>query len=215
MHGRRTASGEEPIMAKPNDTKADDSVPPGWSYNPSTWLQRTPIIVLAMLGFAVAGYLALFQLRVISGVWEPLFGGGSEKILTSWVSKLLHPVPDAGLGALSYLLDAVAGIIGGTKRWKTMPWMVILFGLAVGPLGVVSVLLVILQPVLFDTWCTLCLASGVISVLMIGPAMDEMLASLQHLRRETERGNSWWRAFWGLTPAPAGGRSTDSSYSHG
>src|SRR5688572_21641024 len=96
---------------------SDPRTPPGWSYNPSTWLQRMPIIVLAVLGFAIAGYLALFQLRVIPDVWEPFFGGGSEAILTSWVSKLLHPMPDAGLGALSYLLDAVAGIIGGTKRW--------------------------------------------------------------------------------------------------
>jgi hypothetical protein len=68
--------------------------------------------------------------------------------------------------------------------------------------------------VLFDTWCTLCLISGVISVLMIGPAMDEMLASLQHLRRETARGNSWWRAFWGLAPAKIGRRTT-STLAHG
>jgi hypothetical protein len=69
---------------------------------------------------------------------------------------------------------------------------------AVGPLGAVSVLLVILQPVLFDAWCTLCLASAVISVLMIGPAMDEVLASLQHLVRQARRGRSAWRVFWGL-----------------
>lgn len=174
-------------------------VPPGWDYNPSTWGQRWPIIGLAIAGTGIAGYLSLFQIGVLQSVWEPLFGDGSRRILTSWVSQLTHPVPDAGLGALSYLVDAVAGAIGGTRRWRTMPWMVILFGLAVGPLGVVSVTLVILQPVLFDAWCTLCLISGVISVLMIGPAMDEMLASLQHLKRESQRGASLWRAFWGLS----------------
>ena len=73
-----------------------------------------------------------------------------------------------------------------------------LTSLPVGPLGVVSVLLVILQPVLFDTWCTLCLASGVISVLMIGPAMDEVLASLQYVKQQRESGRSLWSAFWGL-----------------
>jgi uncharacterized membrane protein len=173
-----------------------------------------PIIVIALLGTAVAGYLTLFQLRVIPDVWEPFFESGSEEILTSWVSQLLHPIPDAGLGALSYLVDAIAGAIGGTKRWKTMPWMVILFGIAVGPLGVVSVLLVILQPVLFDTWCTLCLVSGVLSVLMIGPAMDEVLASLQYLRSEAAQGRSWWRAFWGLSPTAAG-KPADTSYAPG
>jgi hypothetical protein len=56
--------------------------------------------------------------------------------------------------------------------------------------------------VLFDAWCTLCLISGVISVLMIGPAMDEVLASLQHLQREASLGRSMWRAFWGLGSRP-------------
>ena len=173
-------------------------LPIGWDYNPSSWSQRWPIIALSLAGVAIAGYLSLYQLGLIKDVWEPFFGEGSRLILTSWVSKLLHPVPDAALGAMSYLLDAVTGAIGGTRRWRTMPWMVVLFGFAVGPLGIVSVTLVILQPALFDSWCTLCLASGVISVLMIGPALDEMLASLQHLKRESQQGRSVWRAFWGI-----------------
>jgi hypothetical protein len=175
----------------------DPETPPGWDYNPSTWRQRAPIIALSLLGFFIAAYLAAFQIGLLESVWEPFFGSGSRRILTSWVSELLHPIPDAGLGAFGYFLDAVAGAIGGRRRWRTMPWMVVIFGLAVGPLGVVSVLLVILQPVLFDTWCTLCLASGVVSVLMIGPAMDEFLASLQHMRQVKQRGGSVWRAFWG------------------
>jgi len=68
----------------------------------------------------------------------------------------------------------------------------VLFGVAVGPLGAVSIGLVILQPALFDAFCTLCLASAAISVLMIGPALDEVLASLQYLRREAREGRSWW-----------------------
>jgi hypothetical protein len=79
-----------------------------------------------------------------------------------------------------------------------MPWVVLLFGVAVGPLGGISILLVILQPVVYEAWCTLCLASAVISVVMIGPAMDEVLASVQHLSRERRAGRSAWRAFWGL-----------------
>ena len=73
---------------------------------------------------------------------------------------------------------------------------VVVFGIAVGPLGAVSLLLVILQPVLFHAWCTLCLSSALVSVLMIGPAMDELLASLQVLVREHRAGRSVWRAFW-------------------
>jgi hypothetical protein len=33
---------------------------------------------------------------------------------------------------------------------------------------------------------------------MIGPAMDELLASLQHIKRENNRGRSIWRVFLGL-----------------
>jgi uncharacterized membrane protein len=171
--------------------------PPGWNTNPSSWPQRVPIVALALVGFTIATVLALYQYRVIPEVWEPFFGDGSRVVLNSWVSNVL-PVSDAALGAFGYLLDAVTGVIGGTRRWKTMPWMVILFGLAVGPLGAISLLLVIIQPVLLDAWCTLCLATALISVLMIGPAMDEVLASLQHLRRASTDGKSLWCVFWGL-----------------
>jgi type IV secretory pathway VirB3-like protein len=171
--------------------------PPGWSYNPSAMSQRVPIAVVAMVGFAIAAYLAAYQLDLVAGVWEPFFGGGSERILNSKVSTLL-PIPDAALGALSYLVDGVTGIVGGRDRWRTMPWLVILFGVAVGPLGAVSVMLTIFQPVLFDSFCTLCLTSAALSVAMIGPAMDEVLASLQYLKRVNRAGRSWWRAFWGL-----------------
>jgi hypothetical protein len=176
---------------------SDSEIPSGWDYNPSAWRQRYPIIALSLIGVAIAGYLALYQIGVFDSVWEPFFGEGSQRILTSWVSELMHPVPDAALGALGYLVDAITGAVGGRRRWRTMPWMVVIFGLAIGPLGGVSVLLVILQPVLFDSWCTLCLASGVVSVVMIGPAMDETLASLQHLKRVREHGESTWQAFWG------------------
>jgi hypothetical protein len=180
----------------------DADTPPGWSDNPSSWPQRLPIVALALAGAGIAGYLTLYQLGLIARVWEPFFGDGSRVVLTSSVSRVL-PVPDAALGAFGYLLDAVTGLVGGRARWRTLPWMVILFGLAVGPLGAASILLVILQPVLLDAWCTLCLASAVVSVAMIGPALDEVLASLQHLARVRSAGQSVWRAFWGRGTPPA------------
>jgi uncharacterized membrane protein len=178
--------------------------PPGWSYNPSAWPERLPLIILALAGTLIASYLALYQMGVLNSVWEPLFGSGSRTILKSSVSRIL-PIPDAALGAAGYVLDAASGAVGGSERWRTMPWIVILFGVAVGPLGLVSILLVILQPVLFHAWCTLCLCSAVISITMIGPAMDELLASLQYLRREHARGRPLWRAFWGLHQLAAEG----------
>ena len=177
-------------------SNTDTAIPPGWSYNPASWSQRLPIVGLAIVGLGIATYLGLFQLKIVSNVWEPFFGNDSKKILTSGVSQIL-PIPDALLGAFGYLVDAVAGIAGGIRRWRTMPWIVILFGVMVGPLGMISILLVVLQPVMFDAWCTLCLTSAVISVLMIGPAMDEMLASLQYMKRVKDANGSLWKAFWG------------------
>lgn len=175
-------------------------VPPGWQTNPSAWKQRLPIVAVAMVGFAIATYLALFQYGVVDTVWEPFFGDGSETVLESRLSHIL-PVSDAALGAASYLADAVSGALFGVRRWRTQPWIVVVFGVAVGPLGLISVLLVIAQPVLYGSFCTLCLLSAVISLSMIPPAVDEVLASLQHLRRVQLSGGSVWHAFWGRGPA--------------
>lgn len=189
-------------------------IPPGWKHNPATWPQRLPIVALAIAGFAIATWLALWQYDVVGTVWEPFFGDGSRIILDSKLSHVL-PVSDAALGAFAYLLDAVAGVIGGTRRWRTMPWIVVLFAILVGPLGAISIGLVIAQPVLYDAWCTLCLATAVISMLMVGPAMDEALASLQHLRRVHDTpGRSFWRAFWGIETDPAPGLAATTGEPH-
>lgn len=181
---------------KPPDDDASER-PPGWDYNPSAWKERLPIIAVALGGFGIALYLALYQWRILPDVWEPFFGEGSRVVLNSPISRIL-PIPDAALGAFGYVLDAMTGAIGGGRRWRTMPWIVILFGLAVGPLGAVSLLLVIVQPVLLDNWCSLCLVSAWLAVVMIGPAMDEVLASLQYLKRRYEKGGSLWSVFWGI-----------------
>src|SRR5689334_8324262 len=111
--------------------------PPGWSYNPASWGQRLPLVGLAAVGFVTAGYLALYQFGVVPAVWDPLFGGGSEVVLKSPVAtetQRTFGMSDAALGALGYLADAVTGVIGSARRWRTMPWLAVLFGLLVGPL---------------------------------------------------------------------------------
>ena len=179
----------------------EDDVPPGWTVNPSAWSQRIPIVVLAVLGGFAATWLALYQQEYVDTIFEPFFGSGTNDIVReSGFSQAFErfPIGDAALGALGYVADAVTGVIGGTKRWRTMPWIVIIFGAFVGPFGAVSVMLTIFQPVLYGSFCTLCLFSGVVSLAMIGPGVDEVLASLQHLRREHAGGASMWRTFWGL-----------------
>ena len=174
--------------------RVSEHAPPGWSYNPSNWRNRLPIIIAAIAGTLIASYLAAYQFQLIESAWDPFFGDGTERILDTPISRVL-PIPDAALGALAYVADAVTGAIGGRERWRTMPWIVIVFGIAIGPLGAISIGLVILQPVAYDAFCTLCLLSAVISVAMIGPAMDEVLASLQQVARARRAGSSLLAAF--------------------
>ena len=173
----------------------DNAIPPDWDYNPSAWSQRIPISLLALAGFAMSGYLAAFQLGYIDRAADPLFGAGTERVLTSDISRWF-PVSDAGLGALSYLLEALTGFIGDRRRWRTMPWMVLLFGVMIIPTGAVSIVLVVLQPIGVGSWCTLCLATAAVMLLMVSPALDEVIATCQALRRSRRRGENWWAAIF-------------------
>lgn len=173
------------------------TIPAGWEYSPSSWSCRGPLIALAIADCLIAVYLALYQYDVISSVWEPFFGGGSKAVLNSWLSHVL-PVSDAALGAGVYAADAVLGVIGGEDRWRSKPWAVIVFAILVGPVGLTSVGLVIAQPLLFNAWCSLCLLTAILSIAIIGPAMDEALACLQYLKhiRQTRTKNEFWNIFW-------------------
>ncbi|MGQ3017061.1 vitamin K epoxide reductase family protein [Phenylobacterium sp.] len=173
---------------------AGPMTPPGWSYNPSDWTQRVPIIVLALVGLFVSLTLSAYQLGHIGAVWEPFFPGGpdprngTEEIITSDVSKA-WPIPDAAVGALVYALEIVTGLIGSRRRWRTMPWLVIAFGLMIVPLGIVSIAFIIIQPIVIGTWCTLCLIGAAAMLLQVPYAMDELLASLQFLARRKRAGH--------------------------
>lgn len=169
--------------------------PPGWSYNPSDWIQRGPIIAMAFVGFFVSRYLAAYQLGHIVYPWDPFFGDGTRRVLDSDISRA-WPVSDAGLGAASYLIEALSGLMGGRNRWRTMPWMVVMFFVLVVPLGIVSIVLVVLQPIAVGAWCTLCLITAAAMLIMIAPAVDEVVAMSQFLAGARREGQPFWRTFW-------------------
>ncbi|NRP75908.1 dTDP-4-dehydro-6-deoxyglucose reductase [Ensifer psoraleae] len=186
---------------------ADDDRPLGWSYSPSSFTQRIPIVALAFVGLFVSRYLAAYQMGHIDGLWDPFFRpgaapvrNGSEAVVTSWVSKGF-PIADAGLGAFAYALDILAGAIGDRRRWRTMPWMVLLFGLLIIPLGAVSVSFIIIQPPLIGALCTLCIVQAAVTVVLIPYSIDEVLATIQYLWRATRAGEPLWRTFWMGGPA--------------
>lgn len=175
--------------------KPGPEIPPGWSYNPSSWHQRAPMIIAAFFGWIISRYLAAYQLGYINTVWEPFSGEGTVNVLTSKVSRM-WPVSDAGLGAAAYTFELLMAWMGGKTRWRSMPWMVAFFFILVVPLGVTSIVLVILQPVAVGYWCTLCLATALIMLVMIPFTVDEVVAMGQFLRRAVREGKSFWRTFW-------------------
>lgn len=184
-------------------------VVPPWSYNPSAWSQRIPICVLAVVAFVMATHMALYQWRLIDDVWDPVFGQQSRNVLDSnvaaWMDRWIG-VPDAALGALAYLGDAIFGLAGSTRRWQYRPWMVILFGIDVIPLGIVSAILVVLQGTVVGNWCFLCILTAAISLVLVYMAFDEVHASVKYLYliwKKTGNRKLVWDALWGRPTAIA------------
>lgn len=186
----------------------DINAPP-WKYNPSSWSQRLPICALAAVAGLIATYMALYQWQVIGSVWDPVFGEQTAKVLDSDVSEKMRHwmlVPDAALGAVGYFSEALLGLAGSTRRWQFRPWLVILFGIDVIPLGIVSVILVVLQGTVVGFWCFPCLVTAAISVLLVYWAYDEVWSSLRFLKQVWDRTHDrtvLWRTFWGGAPPEA------------
>src|ERR1700730_8047655 len=119
---------------QPGQTINEDSpIDPRWAY-PQSKVETEALIREKhgnFFGYLVARYLAAYQLGHVGTVWEPFFSGdnsknGTEYIITSDVSRA-WPIPDAGLGATSYMIEALMGAMGTATRWRTMPWMVTFF----------------------------------------------------------------------------------------
>ncbi|HVL66323.1 MAG TPA: vitamin K epoxide reductase family protein [Vicinamibacterales bacterium] len=179
-------------------------VPPGWTYNPSTWHQRAPMIALAFVGWMLSRYLAAYQLGYIDTIWEPFFGDGTVRVLTSDMSKM-WPISDAGLGAAAYTFELLMAWMGNEKRWRTMPWMVTFFFILVVPLGLTHIVLVISQPVVVGEWCTVCLAAAAVMLVMIPFTIDEVVAMGQFMGDRVRAGKPfWWTFFVGDTTEGGG-----------
>lgn len=174
--------------------------PPGWTYNPSSWPQRAILIALGFVGMVVSRYLAAYQLGYIDTVWDPFFGfaSGTQPVLDSQMSHM-WPISDAGLGGVAYTFEFLMGFMGAKSRWRTMPWMVAMFGVLVIPLGLSHIALVMSQPAVVHHWSTLALFAALVMLPMITLTVDEVVAMGQHMRDAVRRGDrdgSAWKIFW-------------------
>lgn len=147
----------------------------------SAWSRRIPVIVLSLAGFAIAMTLTLFQLDVLDSIWDPFFGDGSRRVLTSSVSQAL-PIPDASLGAVAYLLEAIMESLGGTDRWHKHPWIVAMAALIAGGLGLAAIGLIAAQALVVGAFCTLCLCSAAISLIIAALVAPEAVAAVRALK---------------------------------
>ena len=147
------------------------------------------------VGFFLSRQMTAFQLNHIASLADPFFGLGTQRVLTSDVSRAF-PIPGAGLDAVAYMIEFLMGFMGDQARWQTMPWMVTFFGILVVPLGIVSVTLIILQPVAVGAWCTPCLIAAAAMLVMIPLTLDEVVATLQFLVQARREGQPLWQTFW-------------------
>ncbi len=190
-------AAQEPQKAAQHQRRPEiaTEAPPGWSYNPSAWSQRFPILTLALISFAIATYLALCEVGVLRAAWDPFFGQGTTRILHSGIAQAF-PIPDAVIGAGFYLLEMICLLLGDARRWYTKPWLVLSFGLLVIPLGLTSLILMMLQPIVVGNWCSLCLVVAACTFLLAALASDEVVAACQFLITSARVCDSLWETFW-------------------
>ncbi len=176
----------------------DASVPPGWSSNPSAWRERLPLLGLAAVGFCAALYIGLTQIGALPTIWDPFFGSASAHAVTHSAFSRALPVPDGFLGVAGYLGDLFFGGLGGADRWHRAPWIVLAFGVVITCLALVGIGLTLLQATVIGHWCTVCLVSATVSVLIFILGFREPLASAEGLAKVShERGwGAAWHALW-------------------
>lgn len=179
------------------------------STNPSNWTQRLLVCFVGGVAFLIATYMALYQWKLIGFVWDPVFDGETMKVLDSPLSHQLTQwirIPDASLGAIAYLGDVLFSLAGSRQRWYDRPWLVLVFGLDVIPVGAVSVILVAMQGLVVGSWCFPCWITASISLILIFLAYGEVKATLMYLFRVWKRTRDvhlLWRTLLGYPSAVA------------
>jgi uncharacterized membrane protein len=135
----------------------------------SIWL-----VCLAIVGLLISLDLGAFQLGLAGPPWEPLFGDGSRRVLTSDLSRLL-PMPDAVAGAGAYFAEALLGAVLVLRPFGIHPAAYALAAIAsIG--AAVGAALVGYQLLVVRAACTLCIASAVVSWFLAGGALIEARA---------------------------------------
>jgi len=139
--------------------------------------RRPVVVVLALVGCGVATVLTLFQVGVLDSVWEPFFGDGSRRVLTSALSRAL-PVPDAALGAVAYLAEAVLTALGRPDR----PKVVLAAAVVAAGLGLAALGLVAAQVFPVGAVCMQYQGSAALSLIIAALVLPELRPAVERVR---------------------------------
>jgi uncharacterized membrane protein len=183
---------EPPLAVVAHRLERPTDVPPGWDHNPTSVRRRAELAVLALVGLAVACYLSLYQIGVLPSAWDPFFD--AEAVL-----DLTAPVPDALAGVAAYGTELILLALGGRDRWRSLPWACLALGLVLAAGAVTSIALIVIQPAVAGAWCTLCLVSAALSLVLFARGIGEARAAWQHVARARARGARLGDAVWGRT----------------
>jgi hypothetical protein len=115
-------------------------------------IYRRAAVALALLGFAIASYFALYHFGAVDTLWDPFFGDGSSEVLVGFRQLPTRPSVPVSLVVLlmgGYLLAGSLATAGDRERWRTTPWVVVLMGVAVYLLVLIHLMIVLLEPILF------------------------------------------------------------------
>jgi uncharacterized membrane protein len=145
--------------------------------------------LLSLAGAAVAAYLALFEVGLVTIVWDPLFAGGSEQVIR-WSATVALPVPDALLGFLAYGTEAVLLVGARLADRPVSRWLTVALGVVATLMALTSVGLVLAQAFLVRAWCTLCLVSAVLSWTIALIAIPEAITEFRALRAGRRASNA-------------------------
>ncbi len=88
----RARSGATPARPHWEDAVDMNAAAPPWRRNPSSWSHRIKVAVLAAIGAVLAACMSLYQLHLTASVWDPVFGGGTEQVLTSELSQTIYRI---------------------------------------------------------------------------------------------------------------------------
>jgi len=179
------------IPGTPGLIESGPEVPSDWSYNPSSWVQRLPVIALSLFAWLITRFLAGYQYGYITSVSDPIFAQGTLSVLSAEISKGF-----AAFASMLFTLQMLLACKGGSRRWHTMPWIVALYGLFVLAFGLLGSFTILIQPITHGFWCFWCLICCAMMLIMTTLAIDEVVATAQLLLQAGKDGKSFWPTFW-------------------